>query len=93
MKNIKRHLAIAVLGISLLSCSVEKNRYELIPYPNNMEQLPGRFVFDDNTNIFVAPECGNEMTDIASAFATHFNEYLENPSLSLQLKVGKNRFP
>lgn len=29
MKNIKRHLAIAVLGISLLSCSVEKTGMNL----------------------------------------------------------------
>lgn len=102
MKNIKRHLAIAVLGISLLSCSVEKNRYELIPYPNNMEQLPGRFVFDDNTNIFVAPECGNEMTDIASAFATHFNEIsgksitvtpTESGKKSLSIKLDKSLAP
>ena len=100
MKNIKRHLAIAVLGISLLSCSVEKNRYELIPYPNNMEQLPGRFVFDDNTNIFVAPECGNEMTNIASAFATHFNEIsgksitvtpTESGKKSLSIKLAPGR--
>ena len=41
MKNMNRYLALVALIISLISCQSEDNpnRYELIPYPNDMEQM------------------------------------------------------
>ncbi|MCH5327548.1 MAG: family 20 glycosylhydrolase [Coprobacter sp.] len=74
MKNIPCFLAAVLLGLGLLSCSTEKNKYELIPYPNRIEQLPGRFVFDNQTNVFVSPDCGDEIARIASDFVGHFND-------------------
>ncbi len=62
MKNMNRYLSLVALIISLISCQSEDNpnRYELIPYPNDMEQMSGRFSFDDDTQIFISPECGDE---------------------------------
>ena len=44
MKNMNRYLSLVALIISLISCQSEDNpnRYELIPYPNDMEQMSGR---------------------------------------------------
>ena len=55
MKNMNRYLSLVALIISLISCQSEDNpnRYELIPYPNDMEQMSGRFSFDDDTQIFI----------------------------------------
>ena len=54
MKNMNRYLALVALIISLISCQSEDNpnRYELIPYPNDMEQMSGRF-FSMTTHRFL----------------------------------------
>ena len=76
MKNMNRYLALVALIISLISCQSEDNpnRYELIPYPNDMEQMSGRFSFDDDTQIFISPECGDEVNEILARFAEQFGK-------------------
>ena len=59
MKRFNRYLALVAAVLALISCQSEKNSYDLIPYPNHIEQIPGRFSFDKGTQIYVSPECGD----------------------------------
>ena len=91
MKNMNRYLALVALIISLISCQSEDNpnRYELIPYPNDMEQMSGRFSFDDDTQIFISPECGDEVNEILARFAEQFGK-TAGKDLKIAEKGGKN---
>ena len=91
MKNMNRYLALVALIISLISCQSEDNpnRYELIPYPNDMEQMSGRFSFDDDTQIFISPECGDEVNEILAQFAEQFGK-TAGKDLKIAEKEGKN---
>ncbi len=73
MNRFFKFFAIAMLGMTIVSCSVKENRYDLIPYPNHLEPLPGRFEFAEDMTVFVAPECGDEMGKIVADFIGHFN--------------------
>lgn len=86
-----RYLALVALIISLISCQSEDNpnRYELIPYPNDMEQMSGRFSFDDDTQIFISPECGDEVNEILARFAEQFGK-TAGKDLKIAEKGGKN---
>lgn len=74
MKKLNCYLFLLASVITLLSCQSEENRYELIPYPNHIEQMPGRFSFDNGTKIFVAPECGDETAEALRLFAEQFQK-------------------
>ena len=91
MKNMNRYLSLVALIISLISCQSEDNpnRYELIPYPNDMEQMSGRFSFDDDTQIFISPECGDEVNEILAQFAEQFGK-TAGKDLKIAEKEGKN---
>lgn len=92
MKNMNRYLALVALIISLISCQSEmttQNRYELIPYPNDMEQMSGYFSFDDDTQIFISPECGDEVNEILARFAEQFGK-TAGKDLKIAEKEGKN---
>ena len=91
MKNMNRYLALVALIISLISCQSEDNpnRYELIPYPNDMEQMSGRFSFDDDTQILISPECGDEVNEILAQFAEQFGK-TAGKDLKIAEKEGKN---
>ena len=74
MKRLNRYLALVAAVLALISCQSEKNSYDLIPYPNHIEQIPGRFSFDKGTQIFVSPECGDEVTGVLQQFADQFQK-------------------
>lgn len=74
MKRFNRYLALVAAVLALISCQSEKNSYDLIPYPNHIEQIPGRFSFDKGTQIFVSPECGDEVTGVLQQFADQFQK-------------------
>ena len=92
MKNMNRYLSLVALIISLISCQSEDNpnRYELIPYPNDMEQMSGRFSFDDDTQIFISPECGDEVNEILAQFAEQFGK-TAGKDLKIAEKEGKSK--
>ncbi len=73
MKKINYLLMLAAIITSLVSCQ-EKNSYNLIPYPNSLEQKAGQFTFDSNTQIYVPAECGSEAICILAQFAEQFNQ-------------------
>ena len=74
MKRFNRYLALVAAVLALISCQSEENSYDLIPYPNHIEQIPGRFSFDKGTQIFVSPECGDEVTGVLQQFADQFQK-------------------
>ena len=74
MKRFNRYLALVASVLALISCQSEENSYDLIPYPNHIEQIPGRFSFDKGTQIFVSPECGDEVTGVLQQFADQFQK-------------------
>ncbi len=74
MKSVYRLLSVVALLAALVSCQGNKNSYDLIPYPNSIEQKSGQFTFNNNTQIFVAPECGEEINGVLVQFAEQFNK-------------------
>ncbi len=76
MKKINRLLMFVAIIASLVSCQNKKNdmeNYNLIPYPNSLEAKSGQFAFDNNTQIYVATECGEETQKVLAQFAEQFN--------------------
>lgn len=89
MKKLNRYLALLATVLALISCQSEENRYDLIPYPNHIEQMPGRFAFDNHTQIFVSPECGDEITGVLKQFAGQLQK-TSGLELKWAEKEGKN---
>ena len=54
-----------------------------------MEQMSGRFSFDDDTQIFISPECGDEVNEILAQFAEQFGK-TAGKDLKIAEKEGKN---
>ncbi len=73
MKKFNYFLTLVVLITSLVSCQ-EKNSYNLIPYPNSLEQKSGQFTFDNNTQIYVPAECGLESIGVLTQFVEQFKQ-------------------
>ncbi len=73
MKKFNHLLMLVALLATLVSCQGNKNSYNLIPFPNSLEQKSGQFTFDNNTQIYVAPECGEEVAGALAQFAEQFN--------------------